>query len=239
MATAIDSLDASAIAVLFENDDLIALDKPEGLAAIPERNPQNNSLLKLLCERRSRKFWVVHRLDKQVSGVILFAKNAEAHRTLNRLFEARRVHKTYLALVHGRIEGEGGVITAALRRFGSGRMGEDPAGGKACRTDYTVTARLPAYTLVRVEPLTGRKHQIRAHLCGAGHPIVGDPLYGDKTVQKRFPRLMLHAVRLRLNLPSGSPIEIVSKIPESFISALHSLGAGPEQLLSNGETGEK
>ncbi len=224
MAAAINNLDASAIAVLFENDDLIALEKPEGLAAIPERNPQNNSLLKLLCERRGRKFWVVHRLDKQVSGVILFAKNAEAHRTLNRLFEQRQVFKTYLALVHGGIEGEGGVITAPLRRFGSGRMGEDAAGGKACRTDYTVTARLPAYTLVRVEPLTGRKHQIRAHLCGIGHPIVGDPLYGDKTVQKRFPRLMLHAVRLELRLPSGEAVCIASRLPPTYLAALQALG---------------
>lgn len=229
MATVINTADFPAIPVLFENEDLIAVDKPEGLASIPERNPQNISLLKVLGERRGRKFWVVHRLDKQVSGLIVFAKNAEAHRYLNRMFEERRVHKTYLALVHGIIDAEGGVITAALKRFGSGRMGEDAAGGKACRTDYTVTARLPAYTLVRVEPLTGRKHQIRAHLCGVGHPIVGDPLYGDQTVQKRFPRLMLHAVRLELRLPSGEAVCIASKLPQSFLAMLPALGLPPEQ----------
>ncbi len=229
MATVINTADFPAIPVLFENEDLFAVDKPEGLAAIPERNPQNISLLKILGERLGRKLWVVHRLDKQVSGVIVFAKTAEAHRYLNRMFEQRRVHKTYLALVHGRIDAEGGMITAALRRFGSGRMGEDAAGGKACRTDYAVAARLPDYTLLRVTPLTGRKHQIRAHLFGAGHPIVGDPLYGEKAVQKRFPRLMLHAVRLELRLPAGEEVCIESQLPQSFLAMLHALGLPPEQ----------
>jgi tRNA pseudouridine32 synthase / 23S rRNA pseudouridine746 synthase len=220
--------ESPAIRVLFENDDLIAVDKPAGLASIPERNPAKISLLKILSERLGRKFWVVHRLDKQVSGVILFAKNAGAHRYLNRLFEQRQVCKTYLALVHGTIEGEGGEITDPLRRFGSGRMGADAAGGKACRTDYTVAARLPEYTLVKVSPRTGRKHQIRAHLCGAGHPIVGDPLYGERALQKRYPRLMLHAVRLELKSASGEEVCIASKLPQSFLAMLPALGLPPE-----------
>ncbi len=185
-----------AIPVLFENDDIIAVDKPEKLASIPERNRENVSLLRILSETMERKLYTVHRLDKQVSGVILFAKTPEAHRQLNLLFEHRQVHKTYMALVHGEITGQRGVIDKPLRCFGSGRMGEDIERGKPCRTEFCVLERMPGYTLVQVHPVTGRKHQIRAHFFGIGHPIVGDTLYGDKSLQKTFPRLMLHSLEI-------------------------------------------
>lgn len=204
------------IRVLFENDELIAVDKPEGLASIPERNPGNISLLKLLTDARGQKIYAVHRLDKQVSGVILFAKTPATHRHLNLQFEQRKVHKTYLALVHGNIKENDGAIEAPLRRFGSGRMGKDHYQGKACRTDFSVVERLPACTLVRVTPLTGRKHQIRAHFFILGHPVLGDVLYGDKALQKPFPRLMLHAVSIRFKSPAGDEIQIESPAGESF-----------------------
>jgi RluA family pseudouridine synthase len=205
-----------AIPVLFENDDIIAVDKPENLASIPERNREKISLLKVLTETLHRKLYVVHRLDKQVSGVIVFAKNPQAHRHLNTLFEHRRVSKTYIALAHGVIEDASGVIDKPLRLFGSGRMGEDAEKGKACRTEFTVEERLPGYTLVWVNPLTGRKHQIRAHFFSIGHPIVGDTLYGDKCLQKTFPRLMLHALSICLSLPTGEYTCLESEIPSSF-----------------------
>ena len=204
------------IPVLFENDDLIAVDKPEKLASIPERNREKISLLKVLTETLKRKLYVVHRLDKQVSGVIVFAKTPQAHRHLNTLFEHRQVRKAYIALVHGVIAEAGGVIDAPLRRFGSGRMGADAERGKPCRTEFSVEERLPGCTLVRVRPLTGRKHQIRAHFFGIGHPIVGDPLYGDKAIQKIFPRLMLHALSLCFNLPTGEYACLESAIPSAF-----------------------
>ena len=212
------------IPVLFENDDIIAVEKPEKLASIPERNPEKISLLKILSDTLQRRFFVVHRLDKQVSGVILFAKNAETHRYLNLLFEQRKVHKTYMALVHGTIEGDGGLIETPLRRFGSGRMGEAVDQGKPCVTEFTVEERLPGYTRVKVSPLTGRTHQIRAHFFGIGHPIVGDTLYGDKSLQKTFPRLMLHALCLRLLLaPVGQDVAVASEIPVSFSEVLRSI----------------
>jgi len=212
------------IPVLFENDDIIAVEKPEKLASIPERNPEKISLLKILSDTLQRRFFVVHRLDKQVSGVILFAKNAETHRYLNLLFEQRKVHKTYMALVHGTIEGDGGLIETPLRRFGSGRMGEAVGQGKPCVTEFTVEERLPGYTRVKVSPLTGRTHQIRAHFFGIGHPIVGDTLYGDKSLQKTFPRLMLHALSIRLLLaPVGQDVAVTSEIPISFSDVLRSL----------------
>jgi tRNA pseudouridine32 synthase / 23S rRNA pseudouridine746 synthase len=214
-----------SIHVLFENNDIIAVDKPEKLASIPERNREKISLLGLLTDELQRKLFVVHRIDKQVSGIILFAKNAETHRYLNALFEHRRVRKTYLALVHGLIEEPCSTIDKPLRRFGSGRMGEDAARGKPCVTEIVVVERLPTTTLTRIHPLTGRKHQIRAHLFAVGHPAVGDPLYGNKSIQKTFPRLMLHALNIRFTLPDDNEIFIESRIPESFQSVLGSLRA--------------
>jgi RluA family pseudouridine synthase len=211
------------IPIIFENDDLIAVDKPEKLASIPERNREKNSLLKILNDTFQRKFFVVHRLDKQVSGVILFAKKPETHRHLNLQFEQRKVHKTYAALLHGAVEGDAGVVEAPLRRFGSGRMGEDPERGKPCRTEFSVAERMPGYTLVRVNPLTGRKHQIRAHFFSIGHPVVGDTLYGDKPLQKTFPRLMLHSLSIRFKSAAGDEIKIESTAMESFKNELSRL----------------
>jgi RluA family pseudouridine synthase len=204
------------IPVLYENDDIIAVDKPEKLASIPERNREKISLLKILTEARKQKFYVVHRLDKQVSGVILFAKNTETHRYLNNQFEQRKVQKTYLAVVHGTVEDKRGIIDKALRRFGSGRMGEDHERGKPCLTEFAVEKRFPCYTLVNVYPQTGRKHQIRAHFFSIGHAIVGDTLYGDKSLQKNFPRLMLHALNIRFSWLSREEVFIESKIPSIF-----------------------
>jgi len=210
--------DFHTIPVLYENDDIIAVDKPEKLASIPERNREKISLLKILTEARQQKFYVVHRLDKQVSGVILFAKNAETHRYLNHQFEQRKVHKTYLAVVHGSVEGERGIIDKALRRFGSGRMGEDHERGKPCLTEFAVEKRFPCYTLVNVYPRTGRKHQIRAHFFSIGHAIVGDTLYGDKSLQKNFPRLMLHALSIRFSWLSKDDVFIESRIPSEILN---------------------
>ena len=213
-----------AIPVLFENDDIIAVDKPDKLASIPERNREKVSLLKILSETLDRKLYTVHRLDKQVSGVILFAKTPEAHRQLNLMFEHRQVHKTYMALVHGEIAGERGVIDKPLRRFGSGRMGEDCRSGKTVRDRIHGGRALTGYTRVKVNPLTGRKHQIRAHFFSIGHPIVGDTLYGDKSLQKTFPRLMLHALSIRILLaPVGQEVAVISEIPISFSEVLRSI----------------
>ncbi len=211
------------VAILFQNEDLVALDKPEKLASIPERNPRKPSLLALLGECTGRRWYVVHRLDKDVSGVILFAANALAHRHLCRLFETRRVRKSYLALVHGRIEPPAGTIDLPLRRFGSGRMAVDVAAGKPCRTDYEVLEPIAGFTLAALRPHTGRKHQIRAHLFSRGHPVVGDRLYGDKAAQAAFPRLMLHARSIEFEAPHGEPLRIESPVPETFEAVLRRL----------------
>jgi 23S rRNA-/tRNA-specific pseudouridylate synthase len=132
------------------------------------------------------------------------------------LFEQRKIHKTYFALVHGLINEGSGTIAKPLRRFGSGRMGEDQEKGKPCITQYTVERCCSGYTLVKVYPQTGRKHQIRAHLFSIGHPIVGDALYGDKSCQRKYSRLMLHALAIRFSSPEQEDILIESPNPLAF-----------------------
>jgi RluA family pseudouridine synthase len=208
------------IPVLFENDDVIAVSKPEGLASIPERSKERDSLFSRLSLRFSDKLFVVHRLDKEASGVILFAKNPGAHRFLNDLFETRDVKKTYLIMVHGDVVSTSGVIERPLRQFGSGRVGVDERQGKASTTEFHVLERYGSHTLVEVHPLSGRRHQIRVHFFSMGHPVAGDTRYGDKAAQKSFPRLMLHAQRLELRLPSGEQVNIEAPIPESFVTGI-------------------
>jgi RluA family pseudouridine synthase len=204
------------IPVLFENEDVVIVDKPEGLASIPERKPQGESLVELLSAERGEKLYTVHRLDKETSGVIVFARNAEAHRWLNRQFERRLVEKTYLALVHGVVTEDAGTIDEPLRQFGSGRIGVDRERGKASVTAFAVLERYEAFTLVDARPRTGRRHQIRVHLYHLGHPVAGDPLYGDPAMQKEIPRLMLHARRIALALPSGTDLVVEAPVPQSF-----------------------
>jgi len=202
------------ISVLYENADVVVVDKPEGLASIPERQPQGESLVELLSAERGEKLYTVHRLDKETSGVIIFARNAEAHRWLNRQFERRLVEKAYLALVHGVVAEDGGTIDEPLRQFGSGRIGVDKDGGKASVTEFTVVERYEAFTLVEARPRTGRRHQIRVHLYHLGHPIAGDPLYGEAAMQKEIPRLMLHAQRINVALPSGTDLAVEAPVPQ-------------------------
>jgi tRNA pseudouridine32 synthase/23S rRNA pseudouridine746 synthase len=208
--------------ILYEDADLIAVNKPEGIASIPERNREKGSLVELFSERGDSRLFIVHRLDKEVSGLILFAKNPATHRLLNDQFSGREVNKVYRALVHGVIERSGGTVDRPIREFGSGRMGIDEKEGKACQTDFDVVERWPASTLVRAFPRTGRRHQIRVHFYSIGHPIVGDPRYGERKVQQEFARLMLHAEEIAFRTPSGRMLRIQAPLPRTFLEILGS-----------------
>ncbi len=204
------------IEILYEDEDIIAVNKPEGLAAVPERRPETQSLFEMLCAERGERLYIVHRIDKETSGVIVFARSAEAHRQLNLQFEKRLVRKVYLALTYGVLADDWGIIDKPLRRFGSGRVGISAQHGRASVTEFRVLERFKSCTLVELYPRTGRRHQIRVHLYSIGHPIAGDPLYGDKIMQRKFPRMMLHAYRLTLRPPSRDEITFEAPVPESF-----------------------
>jgi RluA family pseudouridine synthase len=165
--------------------------------------PLGTETLKAQVERHAgTKIFVVHRLDREASGLVLFAKDPDCHRLLCGQFARRQVHKTYQALASGAVA-EDGIVKAPVREYGSGRMGVHPE-GKPARTIYRVLKRLSAATLLEIEPLTGRRHQIRVHLYHIGHPIVGDDRYGKELPVGGAPRLMLHACRLVFRHPGGS-----------------------------------
>jgi len=183
--------------VFFEDERLIAVSKPAGRPTIPGRGEVGEAVNAELERRLGRKLWVVHRLDREASGLLVFAKDAETHKALCAQFEGRSARKEYLAAVAGFLEGSG-KVDAPLKEFGSGRVAPAP-GGKPSLTLWRAERRLKGATLLAVEPRTGRKHQLRAHLASIGHPILGDPRYGPppRPVGGET-RLLLHAVALEL-----------------------------------------
>jgi len=205
------------IEILFEDKNVIAVNKPEGLASITENDITIDSLHSLLEKKYGQKFFIVHRLDKEVSGIILFAKNSEAHKYLNDQFAERKVKKHYTAVVHGTIKENDGVIKKPIREFGSGRMGIDNRKGKPSETKFHVVQRLRDYTLLELNPSTGRRHQLRVHLYSIGFPIVGDLRYGDRTIQEKYLRIMLHAKCLEFQLPDKKDISIEAPLTGSFL----------------------
>lgn len=201
--------------IIYEDNNIIAVNKPEGLASIHDSAGEKEDLQTLLSEYCKLKVFVVHRLDKEVSGIILFAKNAATHKELNKQFAERTVKKSYLALVHGEVKREEGTINKPIREFGSGRMGIDEKKGKPSKTLYKVIKKFPSFTLLELNPTTGRRHQLRVHLYYIGHSIVGDVRYGDKTFQEKYPRLMLHAKELVVTI-NGVEKTFAADIPQSF-----------------------
>jgi RluA family pseudouridine synthase len=190
--------------ILYEDSRIIAINKHTGISVIPGRNCRDEiPLSKLVEEYLKSKVYVVHRLDRETSGVILFAKDAETHRLLNLQFEKRTIKKTYLALVNGCPEQHSGVIDSPIHQFGSGRMGVDSRGKKSI-TVYKLKEQYAAHSLLEIDPETGRRHQIRVHLYSIGHPIMGDTVYGDSRPVGGFPRLMLHALNITFKHPDGS-----------------------------------
>lgn len=211
---------ALPLRVLFENDHLIAVDKPAGQAVIPGRNLGEDTppLVDYVSKKLKKKAWVVHRLDRETSGIVVFAKDAPTHRDLCLLWEKREVEKIYRALVEGSLPQAEGLIEFPLKPFGSGRMGFHPQ-GKPSLTKYRVLQKLHRSTLVDIQPWTGRRHQIRVHFYHLGHPVMGDPLYGRERPVGGAPRLMLHASRISFQL-QGQALQLSCEPGEDFETVL-------------------
>ncbi len=210
--------------VLYEDTDLLAIDKPDGVISISASG--RGGLPELLRPVFPGKLFPVHRLDREVSGVIVFAKNAAAHRFLNGEFDHRSVRKTYLALVHGILTKQRGTIDSPIRKFGSGRMGVDRQIGKPSSTEFERIEALKEATVVKIFPTTGRRHQIRVHFYSIGHPVVGDLKYGDRSMQAHLPRLMLHALAIEFRRPDGQDVMIEAPIPAAFSAVIESYKFG-------------
>jgi RluA family pseudouridine synthase len=212
--------------MLHVDDNFLAVSKPSDLATIPGGwDPGEASLIKLL-EADYGRLWVVHRLDKVTSGVVVFARNAETHRTLSMLFETRAVSKTYRALVNGTPVWDNHTARHRLRPDvgHSHRTAIDHVHGKPAATHFRVMERFVSHALVEATPETGRTHQVRAHAEALGFPLLGDTLYGSPPTEL-IPRPALHAYSLELEL-GGKPFSFTAPYPGDFIEALKKLRAG-------------
>ncbi len=167
--------------IIFEDENIIVIDKPAHLLVLSDRYNQSLPNLNRMLKDELGDVFVVHRIDKETSGVIVFAKNAETHAALNSQFENREVEKIYRAIVAGTSELEDGIIDVPLSESQRhpGVMKVDPKHGKPSRTSYRIVEKFDGYALVELKPATGRMHQIRVHLSSVGLPIVCDRIYGD------------------------------------------------------------
>lgn len=196
------------IPVLFEDEFILAIDKPSGLSSIQ----------KDIEEAIGQKIFLVHRLDKLTSGILLLAKTSQAQKAIEKLFFDREINKQYLALVHGKILKEEGNIDKPLRlkkRYEGGVIYQTTLYGKPAVTEWKKVMGSSSETLLSLQPITGRTHQLRVHLDSIDRPIMGDPQYGTKTKSTyHVPRLMLHARKMSFKHPFlNKKVEIIAPVP--------------------------
>lgn len=189
--------------ILHEDDELLLAVKPAGLLSVPGRGPALADCLIARLQARGPAL-LVHRLDRDTSGVMVFARTRAAQRHLGLQFEHRRPRKSYVARVSGEMAQESGRVDLPMIVDWPNRPRQkvDFEAGRAARTDWTVEARGAGETRVRLSPLTGRSHQLRVHMLELGHPILGDTLYATGAAAAH-PRMMLHAEVLELHHPDG------------------------------------
>jgi len=216
------------INIIYEDDDLLVVDKPAGLTVHPAPGHTSHTLVNALLSHLphladtgdSLRPGIVHRLDKDTSGLMLVAKNSKAQEHLIGQFKLRSVTKAYMVLVKGHLTPETGVIEANIGRDPRNRKKMAVVeGGREASTEYKVVKYIGDYTLVEVRLRTGRTHQIRVHLSAIGFPVVGDKVYGVRS--PILSRQFLHACRLGFSLPStGEYIEFKSELPADLEQAL-------------------
>jgi len=224
--------------VIYEDPDLLVVDKPAGMTVHPAPGNYTHTLANAVLARMPdietdnvERPGIVHRLDKDTSGLIIIAKNRTAHMKLADQFKDRQVSKTYLALVNGHLTPEEGIIEAGIGRDPRHRKRMAVVSeGRPARSEYKVVKYVKNYTLLEVRPKTGRTHQIRVHLAAIGFPIVGDTTYGAKS--DIVPRQFLHAARLKFRSPSsGDWLEIESGLPPDLAQALQEINGAEKQRL--------
>ena len=212
--------------LIFSDEHILVLDKPAGLPILPDGWEKGAPYLVKLLEEEFGKIFIVHRLDKTTSGVMVFARTAEAHRALNIQFEGREAEKVYHAIVEGNPNWNEKAAKFPLRADvgKKHRTAVDDRRGKSSETRFRVLKRYQAGALVEAKPLTGRTHQIRVHAYALGHPLVGDVLYGASETDL-IRRPALHAWSLAFTHPAaGERLAFKAGEPEDFVRALEQLG---------------
>jgi 23S rRNA pseudouridine1911/1915/1917 synthase len=226
--------------IIYEDDNVLVADKPAGIVVFQENPPaiespasKEKTLIDCLIEIKPElkltgfppRYGIVHRLDKDTSGVLLVAKNNESLSFLQKEFKERKANKKYFALVTGNIKENQGKIRTLIGRSPKDRRKqktyfpeENPKVKREAETYYKVLERFKGFTFLEIEPKTGRKHQIRCHLSSLGHPIAGDKLYGFKNqaLPKGLNRQFLHASYIKINLPTKENRKFESKLPEDL-----------------------
>lgn len=226
--------------ILYEDDDLLVINKPPGLVVHPGAGHETGTLVNALLHHSPEvariggkdRPGIVHRLDKDTSGVMVVAKTETAQRSLQQQFKERRVKKTYLAFVRRVVKEDQGRIELPINRLKEDRkrMGVGRRGGREAATTYRVLGRFPEFTLLELHPETGRTHQIRVHLSAIGHPVVGDKVYGGKEERQKVngkkrtakrevkaERQLLHAWKLGFFHPRTREwMEFEAPLPEDF-----------------------
>jgi 23S rRNA pseudouridine1911/1915/1917 synthase len=229
--------EAIPLSILYEDEDLVAVNKPAGMVVHAGAGAHSGTLVNALLHRFGGlssvggplRPGIVHRLDRFTSGVLLVAKNDAAHQRLAAQFSGREIEKTYLALAHGRVKADSGRIERPIARdpVHRTRMTGRLASGRAAWSEYKVVRRYESFTFLEVRIGTGRTHQIRVHLSGMGHPIVGDTLYGAPARVPGMPalgRFFLHSHRIRFRQPTtGERVTVEAPLPaelEAWMAAL-------------------
>ena len=228
------------IKIIYEDKDVLVVDKPAGIVVFPEGQTTENTLIEALIEKypelknvgEAPRYGIVHRLDKDTSGVLLVAKSENGLIFLQKQFINREVEKKYVCLVEGAIDGEKGEIkTLIARAKGDPRKQKAysalnaPKSAREAITEYKVLTRYKDYTLLEVQIKTGRRHQIRCHFSYLKHPVAGDKMYGFKNSKtpEGLTRQFLHAQQLKIQLPDGKTEEFISDLPEDLKKILNVL----------------
>jgi pseudouridine synthase, RluA family len=229
--------------IIFENENFVAVNKPPGLLTIPDRHDEQlHSLYKIL-QQQYEKIFIVHRLDRDTSGIILFAKDEATHKYLSQLFEQRNVEKYYLGIIQGTLQNKRGIIEESLMEHPVRKgMMVVHAKGKPSLTEYEVKEEFGIYSLVQFRIHTGRTHQIRAHMKHIGHPIACDEWYGDpkpillSSFKKKFKlsqhdeeerpmlnRLALHSYELKFKDQNNIAFDLKAELPKDMRALLQQL----------------
>src|SRR3989344_6228054 len=226
----------SKIKILYEDKDMLAIEKPSGILVHPDKRSRDKTILDIFVKKYPR-LEVVHRLDRETSGVLLLAKNAKAHEFLKKQFSAPalelktksgladrqdRIKKTYIAIVSGSVKDERGFVKKPIgrsprdfRRYSAGRGARGEM--REAETFYRVLKRFGNFTALEVRPKTGRTHQIRVHMKYLNHPVVGDELYNPgKPRPKGISRLALHAHKIEFKNLKGETVKVESPLPKEF-----------------------
>jgi 23S rRNA pseudouridine1911/1915/1917 synthase len=226
-AVSTDSGPAALFKIVYEVDHLLVVDKPAGVVVHPARGHQTGTLAQALADRAAGgddpyRAGIVHRLDRDTSGLLVVAKSERAHRELKALLQARELRREYMALVDGVPPAHSGTIDAPIGRDRSDRVlhSVDSATPREARTHFEAVETFPQAALLKVVLDTGRTHQIRVHMKAIGHPVTGDRAYGG-SIRYGLKRQFLHAVRLAFTDPiSGELVDVSSSLPQDLEAAV-------------------